>query len=237
MLKHNSTTPLYQQIAEILNVAIRSGQYKPGDKLPSEYELCREYSVSRMTIRLALSQLIQRGLVQSVHGKGTYVKEPAISYNMRKIVGFSDTMRRRGLDGHTVIERWVEEAEPPVEGFTTNLNLLGYAGATPLVLYCSYFRPEQGKKMKAAAEAAMAEGKGFSSYELYREMEKKPARVEQELRAVDADAVVAGTLKITKGKAIMEVLSYYYDEAGDLIEFKRAYYRPGSCSFHLQREI
>lgn len=237
MLQHNSSTPLYQQIAEILTLGIRSGKYQPGDKLPSENELCQEYAVSRMTVRLALSQLIQQGLVQSVHGKGTFVKEPVVSYNMRKIIGFSDTMRRRGLDGHTIIESCVEMKEPPVEGFCVNLNLLGYAGNTPLVIYCSYLRPEQAEKMKAAAETAVAEGRAFSTYELYQQMEKKPARVEQELRAVDADATVAGLLKISKGKAIMLVQSYYYDEDGELLEFKRAYYRPGSCSFHIQREV
>ena len=237
MLQRNSSTPLYQQVAEILTIGIRSGQYRPGDKLPSEHELCREYGISRMTVRLALSQLIQQGLVRSVHGKGTFVKEPVVSYNMKKIVGFSDTMRRRGLEGHTVIESCVETEDPPIEGFSVNLNLLGYAGSTPLVIYRSYLRPEQAELMKAAAEAAIEEGRAFSTYELYQTMEKKPARVEQELRAVDADAAVAGLLKISRGKAIMLVLSYYYDEDGNLMEFKRAYYRPGSCSFHLQREI
>ena len=237
MLDHNASMPLYQQIAEILAVAIRSGTYQPGDKLLSENELCREYSVSRMTVRLALNQLQQRGLVYSVHGKGTFVKEPSLPHNMRKIVGFSETMRRRGQNGHTVIESSGITQDPPVEGFTVSLNLIGYAENTPLTYYCSYLKPERAEKMIKAAEAWAAEGKAFSTYELYRDMDRKPARVEQELRAVNANASVAKVLKIAKGRAIMVVLSYYYDESGALLEFKQAYYRPGSCSFHLQREI
>lgn len=237
MLQHNSSTPLYQQIAEILAIGIRSGRYQPGDKLPSEHELCREYSVSRMTVRLALSQLIQQGLVQSFHGKGTFVKEPILRYDTRKIVGFSETLRRRGLQGKTIIESCGEAEEASFEGKCYNLNLLGFAEGKPFVLYRSYLKPELGLQMKAAAELTVREGKAFSSYELYRYLDKKPARVEQEIMAANADAALAAVMHIPKGKAVLVVLSYYYDENGELLEFKRAYYRSDICVFRLQREV
>ena len=238
MLQHNSSTPLYQQIAEILAAGIRTGQYRPGDKLPSEYELCQTYSVSRMTVRLALSQLIQQGLIYSVHGKGSFVNQPILRYDTRKIMGFSETLRRRGLQGYTVISHCGMTAEETTfGGECLNLDLLGYAGDRPFVLYRSYLPPELGQKMKAAAEQAVKEGKPFSSYELYQYLDRKPARVEQEISAANADTALAARLCIPKGKAVLVAVSYYYDENGDLLEYKKAYYRSDICMFRLQREV
>lgn len=238
MLDHNASTPLYQQIAEILAACIRTGRYRPGDKLPSEYELCRMYDVSRMTVRLALSQLIQQGLIYSAHGKGSFVNQPIFRYDTRKIVGFSETLRRRGLKGYTAIANCEMTTEEEVfEGECLNLDLLGYAGDKPFVLYRSYLPPELGQKMKAAAEKAVKESRAFSSYELYGYLDEKPARVEQEISAADADAALAERLCIPKGKAVLVAVSYYYDEKGNLLEYKKAYYRSDVCMFRLQREV
>lgn len=53
---------------------IRSGSWTVGEKIPSENELCRELDVSRVTVRNALQQFIAQGVLESVHGKGTYLK-------------------------------------------------------------------------------------------------------------------------------------------------------------------
>ncbi len=236
MLQHNSSTPLYQQIAEILSVGIHSGRYKPGDKLPSEHELCRTYSVSRMTVRLALSQLIQRGLIESFHGKGSFVKEPA-RLDRLKCIGFSENLRRRGIRGSTVIQSWGETEDPSFEGKCFNLNLLAFTEDNPFVLYSSYMPMELGQKMKEAAEQAVREGRPFSTYDLYPYMDQKPTRAEQEFSAADADAELAALLKIPKGRAVLILRSFFYDENDVLLEFKRAYYRPDLSAFCIQREV
>lgn len=236
MLQRNSSTPLYQQIAEILSVGIHSGRYKPGDKLPSENELCRIYSVSRMTVRLALSQLLQQGLIESIHGKGSFVRQ-SVFLGRRKIMSFSETLRRRGLRGRTVIESCGETEDASFAGECFNLNLLAFTEDNPFALYCSYMPMELGQKMKAAAEQGVREGRPFSSYELYQYLDQKPARVEQEFSAANADAELAALLKVSKGKAVLVVRSYYYDENDVLLEFKRAYYRPDLSAFCIQREV
>lgn len=238
MLKKKSSQPLYQQIAETLASGIHSGQYQPGDKLPSEYELCQMYSVSRMTVRLALGQLIQQGLIYSVHGKGSFVNQPILRYDTRKIVGFSETLRQRGLEGHTVIANCeVTKEESVFPGKCVNLDLVGYAGEQPFVFYRSYLLPDLGQQMKEAAEQAVKEGRPFSTYELYEYMDRKPVRVEQEITATDADASLAAVLKISKGKAVLVAVSCYYDADGSLLEYKKAYYRSDICAFRLQREV
>ena len=97
MIDHNSAVPMYIQLANLISDAIYQGEYRPGDKLPSENMLCRAYSVSRITVRQALNFLIQQGLVFSVHGKGTFVKIPAISHELNKIVSFSRVLQLKGL--------------------------------------------------------------------------------------------------------------------------------------------
>jgi GntR family transcriptional regulator len=60
--------PLYHQLSQLLRTAIEQGTYHPGDRLPSEPELIREYGVSRITVRQALDDLEAEGLVIRRHG-------------------------------------------------------------------------------------------------------------------------------------------------------------------------
>ena len=67
--------PIYQQIKSIFEQKIGSGEWSPGQKLPSENELVLALDVSRMTINRALRELTQQGLVNRVHGRGSFVAE------------------------------------------------------------------------------------------------------------------------------------------------------------------
>lgn len=68
-------SPLYEQIYEEMKEAIRSGAFKPGDKLPSEKELSERYSVSRITSKKALEMLAEEGQIIRMAGKGSFVAE------------------------------------------------------------------------------------------------------------------------------------------------------------------
>ena len=70
-----SSAPLYQQIKQWIVSQIRQGHLKPGMRIPGEFELMRILNVSRGTIREALRGLINEGILYSVRGHGTYVKE------------------------------------------------------------------------------------------------------------------------------------------------------------------
>lgn len=76
-LNRNSGLPLYYQLKEHIKDAILRGQYKPNDKLPTEEELCRQFSISRPVVRQAYDELIKEGLVGRKKGSGTYVKQQA----------------------------------------------------------------------------------------------------------------------------------------------------------------
>ena len=89
--------PLYIQIAEGLIAQIASGELMPEDRLSPERELCKEFGVTRMTLRRALGVLESQGLVIRVHGVGTYIAEPKIERQMEKVFRFSSRMQERGF--------------------------------------------------------------------------------------------------------------------------------------------
>lgn len=66
--------PPYYQLANILRRQIATGALRPGDRLPSEVQLCERYEVSPMTARRALTILLDEGLVTAARGRGTFVK-------------------------------------------------------------------------------------------------------------------------------------------------------------------
>ena len=67
--------PLYQRVANDITAHITSGRWRPGDKLPSERELCEHYSVSQITVRRALRELAHEGRVYSHHGLGWFIHD------------------------------------------------------------------------------------------------------------------------------------------------------------------
>lgn len=68
-------TPIYKVIVKEIREEIENGILKPGQKLPSERELCRRYDVARGTLKAAISHLKQLGLLEQARGSGTYVRQ------------------------------------------------------------------------------------------------------------------------------------------------------------------
>ncbi len=93
----NGAVPLWFQIASILRAAIASGEFKPGDTLPSEADLFRVFGVSRTTARTSLNKLGQEGLIRRRSGRGSIVLEPRVEQPLNLLGGFAEDMRRRGL--------------------------------------------------------------------------------------------------------------------------------------------
>lgn len=77
MLLDQGPTPLYYQLKNILEEKIRSQEFKERERFPSEAELGKQFNVSRITVRQALSELEKAGLVYRERGKGTFVTEGA----------------------------------------------------------------------------------------------------------------------------------------------------------------
>src|SRR5690348_5118513 len=89
-LDNESPIPLYHQLQEILRSQISRRTFDTGAKLPSEHELCREYGVTRPTVRQALEGLVREGLVTKHHGKGAFVTKPPSPVALFALAGTSE---------------------------------------------------------------------------------------------------------------------------------------------------
>jgi DNA-binding GntR family transcriptional regulator len=73
-IDRDSYEPAYAQLVGILRRQIAAGMFRPGDRLPSEAQLCQSYGVSPMTVRRAINILADQGVVVAEQGRGTFVK-------------------------------------------------------------------------------------------------------------------------------------------------------------------
>jgi len=75
-IDRQSSTPYYQQLVEALEHRLTGGQIPQGERLPSENELCKEFGLSRATVRQALQVLESQGLVTRVTNRGVFATQP-----------------------------------------------------------------------------------------------------------------------------------------------------------------
>ncbi len=97
-------TPLWKSIAETLKGDIASGHYNAGDKLPTEAVLASRFGVNRHTVRRALGDLGERGIVHSRRGAGVFVLAETTDYPIGRRVRFHQNLRAAGrLPGKTIL--------------------------------------------------------------------------------------------------------------------------------------
>lgn len=97
VLNHGDKAPVYLELAERLEAAVLRGEYRPGDRLPSERKLSETHSVNRHTAGQALRHLQSKGLVIRTRGRGTIVHKGRVEYRTTKTVTFAQAMSRVGL--------------------------------------------------------------------------------------------------------------------------------------------
>jgi len=92
-----SSEPLYSLIASQAETLITSGQWQEGDRLPPERELCKDFGVSRATLRQALGELEERGLITRHQGRGTFISKPRVQLPIVGVFSIRDAMEARGM--------------------------------------------------------------------------------------------------------------------------------------------
>lgn len=88
--------PAYRRIATDLADRIRAGQYRPGDALPAQRELSASYGVTLMTLRQALQELRDEGLIVQQAGRGTFVAPVQAAYRVDTLRSFVEDLREQG---------------------------------------------------------------------------------------------------------------------------------------------
>jgi GntR family transcriptional regulator len=90
--------PLHARAAAHLEELMAAGEWVPGDRLPPERDLCGHLDVSRATLRQALAELEERGLVTRHQGRGTFVARPRVQQDLARFFSLGEALRARGLE-------------------------------------------------------------------------------------------------------------------------------------------
>ena len=202
--------PLHHQLKESLAQQIVSGRRAAGSELPSENELCRHFAVSRGTLRRALADLAQQGLVDRRQGRGTFV---ATHDPRRLIFHFFHIVPRAGGSVYPDTKRldFSRDRATAAEAARLGLaagdavwrirNLLSLEGAPALVDDITLARerfPDLTAKIYERRENTI--------YNLYQSRYGlNVLRTTERLRAVLADAATAKLLAVKRGAPILEI--------------------------------
>lgn len=148
VIVEGSFIPKYRQLVDIVKKLVGSGKLKQGMKIPSENELKKKYRVSNTTVRKAINELLQEGIIYREQGKGTFLAKTKINQNLTKITSFTEDMLQRGLKpsskvlGVTVISSplkvmnnlILDKGEKVVK-----IHRLRLANGEPMAIQTSYF--------------------------------------------------------------------------------------------------
>jgi Transcriptional regulators len=146
-ISRNVPISLYYQLKEELMKKIISKQWPPGEKIPSEKELCSLYGVSRITVRKALDELERSGHLVRRQGKGTFVTNISFEQRLSKFYSFSEELKQRGLEEHSQVIHFEQISAPDEvanqlglepEGQVFKLTRLRLVDQTPYTLETSY---------------------------------------------------------------------------------------------------
>ena len=147
-LEKKSQSPLYQQLMTRLKNDILAGVYPSGARIPSEQLLCETYGVSRVTVRKAMLDLVQEGLLVRRQGKGTFVTSPKYGRDYTHIQGFSESCLARGLKpGARLLQKEIVAPKSSIleslgldeNSQTVKIVRLRYVNDEPMVIETSYF--------------------------------------------------------------------------------------------------
>ncbi|MXQ73252.1 UTRA domain-containing protein [Clostridiaceae bacterium DONG20-135] len=98
--------PLYVVIMESVQNYISDRGLKPGEQIPSEVELMNQFQVSRATVRQAMQELENEGIIEKKHGLGTFVAEPKVSIEMNGFFSFNEEAKKLNQTPHTLITQF-----------------------------------------------------------------------------------------------------------------------------------
>ncbi len=96
-LNKDSPVPIYYQLQQIIQDLINNKKLKEGDQLPTEDEVCRNFNISRMTVRQAYDNLLKMELIYRLKGKGTFIASRKFIFELSRLHSFSEDMQKRGL--------------------------------------------------------------------------------------------------------------------------------------------
>jgi len=223
-------SPLYRQIKGLIMRSLESGEWRPGEAIPSEMELAASYKVSQGTVRKAIDELAAEKHLLRRQGKGTFVAthdEARAQFRFLRLmpdVGEQEYPASRLLDckrarAGAEIARLLELKAG--DGVVVIRRVLSFADE-PTVFEQIYL---PGTLFRNLGAAIFNEYKG-SMYKLFEtEFGTRMIRAEEKIRAVAADAMAAELLRVPREAPLLCVERVAFSYGEKPVEFRRGYYR------------
>ncbi len=228
-----AAAPLYEQIRQLIVSALASGEWMPGDALPSEAALAQRFGASPGTVRRALDELTAENVVERRQGSGTFVathRAPRNPYRFLRLVadeaedgeaGFTRELlhcRRARATAETARALQLRTAEPVIE--VRRLLLRG--GRSRAVVLDDLWLPERHFR---GLSGELINAYPGSLYALFEERFRvHMVRAEEKLRAVAARAEAAELLGVPDGAPLLSVERVAYTYGDRPVELRRGLY-------------
>lgn len=225
--------PLYLRLKALIQAAIQEGNLNANDALPSEREIASMLDISRVTVRKALAELVEDGVLTQKRGSGTFVTgtTPRVEQRLSRLTSFTEDMLARGL---TPSVKWLQKivaAPSPEEAMVLGLS------TGERVVRLRRLRLANDKPM--ALEQAVVPARLFAAPEsignsLYAALEAagvRPVRALQRLSAESLQGEDAAALSVPVGSPALYIERISYLADGRPVEFTKCHYRGDAYDF------
>lgn len=233
-LNSQSLSPLYKQLMDRLYADILKGTYPVNSRIPSEPSLCAHYGVSRVTVRKALAELTDEGLLLRIQGKGTFVAAPKLKRNLRDVTGFSESCRQMGKEpGSMVIHALpaqaslkdaqdleIMENDPAVE-----LMRLRLSDGMPVMLEKNVFSSAYAFLLQSDLTGSL--------YDLLAMRHIYPDRATHDISLCHASSLHAKYLEVEPGEALLHLYEVIYDQSSRPIHTSMQFIRGDRFTFRI----
>ena len=228
VINRNHPIPLYYQLMQELRRRIEEGEWKPDSLIPSERELSETHGISRMTVRQALVELTNEGLLRRDQGRGTFVARPKIRKRLSRLTSFTEDMRARGKRSSAdVLRAEMVPARPKVadmlqvevEQPVALIERLRLADGEPVGVESSHLS-------FAGCEAILREDLSGSLYRLLGErFGLVPTQAQEEIEADACGVREAQTLGLRRGDPVLRMRRRTFDQEQHPFEYVESVYR------------
>lgn len=230
-LDRSSPVPLYYQLAQAIEAAIRSGELAPGDRFENELALASRLTLSRPTTRRAIQELVDKGLLVRKRGVGTQVVQNPVHRRV-ELTSLFDDLARAGQEPTTRLLDYSTGVADDDVAAELNLNAdreivtiqrLRCANGEPLAVMTNHLPAE------LAPDAAELEASGL--YQALRSRGVHIRLARQRIGAKPADKTEAGLLDEKVGAPLLTMTRTAFDDSGKAVEFGSHCYRASRYYF------
>jgi GntR family transcriptional regulator len=241
-LEKSLKVPLYVQLEQVVRSKIQTGEFLPGEQIPTENELCRLYQVSSITARQAILNLTNEGLLKRIPGKGTFVTDKISETEILHARGGIYGVISSGLKEQAVKVMDITRVKPPKRVLETfnmeegtevvKVRRTRSAKKTPVSYIVNYLPPEIGKliKKKDLQASPMLE---VLSNKLGIELSSG----NQSIEAIAADYDIALALSVNMSAPILYIETVIYSKQKKPIDFVQTYVRPDRYKYSIRLDL